>query len=157
MVFKMTPEEKKQHNKFLNIAQLIASDSKCIQLHVGAVLVKDKRIISTGYNGTPSGFINCNIFFENKQYSRSQHHQFSQSYQIHAEINSIIYAAINGIAIKDCIIYVTHQPCKNCLKTLCAAGIKKIYYRYSYDKAGYDNLTQKMLDDLNIELIHIQD
>lgn len=151
----MTEKELIMHNKFLNIAEQIATDSKCIQLQVGAVLVKQQRIISTGYNGTPSGFINCDNYFKNTEYSRQHHHAFSQSFEIHAQINSIIYAALNGISIKDCCIYVTHQPCNNCLKTLCGAGIKKIYYRYAYDKANYTELTLKMLKDLNVELIHI--
>lgn len=152
----MTEKELIMHNKFLNIAEQIATDSKCKQLHVGAVLVKDQRIISTGYNGTPSGFINCDEYFKDKEFTRQQHHEFSESFEIHAEINSIIYAALNGISIKDCCIYVTHQPCNNCLKTLCGAGIKKIYYRYAYDKAVYTPLTLQMLEDLNIEFKQIK-
>lgn len=152
----MTKKEFFQHNKFLNIAEEIAKDSHCISLHVGAVLVKDKRIISTGYNGTAAGFINCDDYFKNKQYTRDEHHTFSEAFEIHAEVNSIIYAARNGISIADCSIYITHQPCKNCLKMLCAAGIKNIYYRYEYDKANYDTLTKKMLKDLNVKIKQIQ-
>lgn len=152
----MTKNELKEHNKFLNIAEEIASDSKCVQLSVGAVLVKDRRIISTGYNGTPANFINCNEHFKNCNFTRDEHHTFSETYEIHAELNAIIYAALNGISIKDSVIYITHQPCKNCLKMLCGAGIKKIYYRYPYDKADFNDLTKQMLNKLGIQLIHIK-
>lgn len=153
----MTDIEFKKHNKFLNIAEEIAKDSKCVQLHVGAVLVKDQRIISTGYNGTPSGFKNCNeLFIEYDSLAdREKHHKFSEHYEIHAELNAIIYAAISGISIKDCDIYITHQPCMNCLKMLCGAGIKNVYYRYAYDKAANNELTQNLLDILNVKLIKI--
>jgi dCMP deaminase len=153
----VTDIEFKKHNKFLNIAEEIAKDSKCVQLHVGAVLVKDQRIISTGYNGTPSKFKNCSdMFLEyNELVDRENHHKFSEQYEIHAELNAIIYAAISGISIKDCDIYITHQPCMNCLKMLCGAGVKHIYYRYPYDKAEINEMTKKMLDILKIELIKI--
>jgi dCMP deaminase len=153
----VTDIEFKKHNKFLNIAEEIAKDSKCVQLHVGAVLVKDQRIISTGYNGTPSKFKNCSdMFLEyNELVDRENHHKFSEQYEIHAELNAIIYAAISGISIKDCDIYITHQPCMNCLKMLCGAGVKHIYYRYPYDKSKIDELTLDMLNTLNIKLIKI--
>jgi dCMP deaminase len=151
----MTEKELKEHNKFLNIAEEIASDSKCVQLHVGAVLVKDKRIISTGYNGTPKDFINCDEYFKNKTYTRDDHHNFSELFEIHAELNAIIYAAKSGIDITGSCIYVTHQPCKNCLKMLCGAGIKNIYYRYAYDKADINDMVKNMLQMLDINLIHI--
>jgi dCMP deaminase len=152
----MEEKEIRMHNKFLNIAEEIAKDSKCVQLSVGAILVKNGRIISTGYNGTPAGFLNCNDYFSEISYTRNDHHNFSENYEIHAELNAIIYAALNGISIAGCDIYITHHPCANCLKMLCAAGIKKIYYRYSYDKANITQLTQKMLDDLKIELINVK-
>lgn len=151
----MTDKELKEHNKFLNIAEEIATDSKCVQLHVGAVLVKDKRIISTGYNGTPAGFKNCDDHFMDKTFTRDDHHKFSEEFEIHAELNSIIYAALNGISIQGCSIYITHQPCKNCLKMLCGAGITNIFYRYPYDKAVMTDLTFEMLKTLNVNLIHV--
>lgn len=153
----MTEQELKKHNKFLNIAEEIATDSKCIQLHVGAILVRDDRIISTGYNGTAAGFINCTDYFKNIKPERNDHHKFSEAFEIHAELNSIIYAALNGINISGCDIYITHQPCANCLKMLCAAKIKNIYYRYPYDKCtyNYDPTTLSMLKQLNVHLINI--
>lgn len=152
----MLEKELREHNKFLNIAEEIAKDSKCVQLHVGAVLVKDKRIISTGYNGTPAGFKNCLDVFKDRTYTRDEHHAFSEMFEIHAELNAIIYAAKSGIDITNSCIYITHQPCKNCLKMLCGAGIKNIFYRYAYDKAEVTELTKTMLSDLNVNLIHIE-
>lgn len=143
------------HKSFLNIAEEIASNSHCVQLHVGAVLVKNNRIISTGYNGTPRGFKNCDEFFENynAQTDRAEHHDFSEKFEIHAEMNAILYAAIHGNSIENCDIYVTHHPCNNCLKMLCAAGIKNIYYRYGYDKVIMDDNLKRMLDSCNVNLI----
>lgn len=151
----MTEKELKLHNMFLNIAEEISKNSNCVSFQVGAVLVKDKRIISTGYNGTPAGFINCNEYFQNKTYTREEHHVFSEKFEIHAELNTIIYAARSGISIQNSDIYITHQPCSNCLKMLAGAGIKNIYYRYPYDKSNYNDLTEKLLTDLQIKLIKI--
>ena len=151
----MTEKELKLHNMFLNIAEEISKNSNCVSFQVGAVLVKDKRIISTGYNGTPAGFINCNDYFKNKTYTREEHHVFSEKFEIHAELNTIIYAARAGISIQNSDIYITHQPCSNCLKMLAGAGIKNIYYRYPYDKSNYNDLTEKLLTDLQIKLIKI--
>lgn len=156
----MTEKELRQHNKFLNIAEEIATDSKCVQLHVGALLVKNKRIISTGYNGTPAGYINCNDYCKqnynsNKFPNRELHHDFSEKYEIHAEVNAVLYAAREGNSIKGCDIYITHQPCMNCLKMLCGAGICNIYYRYRYDKFHITNEIKQMLQDCNINLIKV--
>lgn len=145
------------HNKFLNIAEEIAKDSKCIQLHVGAVLVKDKRIISTGYNGTPSKFINCNGYWKNIKPQRELHHKFSELYEIHAELNAILYAARSGVSIEGCDIYITHQPCFNCLKMLCGAGIHNIYYRYDYDKCVLNSKIKNMLKKCNVKLYKIKE
>ena len=151
----MTKKEIIQHNIFLNIAEEIAKQSKCISFHVGAILVSNGRIISTGYNGTPANYINCDEFFNNTNVEREIHHSFSDSCEIHAEVNSILYAAIHGVSIKNCDIYITHQPCFNCLKLVIGAGIKNIYYRYPYDKANYNEYLIEMIKSLNIKLIQI--
>ena len=99
---------------FINIAKEISSASKCVSRRVGAVIVKDGRILSTGYNGTPAGFINCCDYWDNKH--TSQHHQWSKTYEIHAEMNAIIWAARKGISIEGATIYVTLEPCSDCSK-----------------------------------------
>ena len=84
-------------------------DKNIANKFTGAVIVKDGRILSTGYNGTPSGYINCCDYWDNK-YTK-EHHEWSKLYEIHAEMNAIIWAAREGISIKDATIYVTLEPC----------------------------------------------
>jgi dCMP deaminase len=116
---------------FINIAKEIAGASKCVSKQVGAVIVKDGRILSTGYNGTPSGYINCNEHWDGL-YTK-EHHEWSKTYEIHAEMNAIIWAARKGISIEYATIYVTLEPCSECSKNLIASGIKRIVYATSYE------------------------
>ncbi|VAY87447.1 dCMP deaminase [hydrothermal vent metagenome] len=118
---------------FINIARELSNASKCVSKQVGAVIVKNGRILSTGYNGTPSGFINCNDHWDNIY--TAQHHEWSKTYEIHAEMNAIIWAAKEGIAIDGATIYVTLEPCSECSKNLIASGIKRIIYDKSYEHA----------------------
>jgi len=126
-------------NFFLKTAYLLGQESKCVSKKVGALIVKDKRIISTGYNGTPPGYENCDMHFNSNDFNRDEHHAWSKLYEIHAEMNCIAYAAKNDIGINDSEIYCILQPCYDCLKNMIAAGIKKIYYVYSYDKSEKNN------------------
>jgi dCMP deaminase len=144
-----------KHNIYLNIAEEISKFSKCIQLKVGAIAVKDGRIISTGYNGTPKKFKNCNQYFDGKTPTREEHHAFSEKYEIHAEQNMILFASKAENSLENCDIYVTHQPCSTCLKLLSNAGINNIYYRYKYDKSDYTKETYEMLDICKINLIQV--
>lgn len=116
---------------FINIAWEIASASKCVSKQVGAVIVKDGRILSTGYNGTPAGYTNCSEHWEG-EYTK-EHHEWSKTYEIHAEMNAIIWAARQGISIEGGTIYVTLEPCSECSKNLIAAGIKRIVYDKGYE------------------------
>ena len=116
---------------FINIAKEIAKASKCVSKQVGAVIVKDVRILSTGYNGTPAGFTNCNDHWQG-EYTK-EHHEWSKTYEIHAEMNAIIWAARKGISIEGASIYVTLEPCADCSKNLIAAGIKKIVFEKAYE------------------------
>ena len=92
---------------FINIAKELATASKCVSKQVGAVIVKDGRILSTGYNGTPAGFINCCDHWNNEY--TAEHHEWSKTYEIHAEMNAIIWAAREGISIEGATIYVTDR------------------------------------------------
>ena len=116
---------------FINIAHELSKASKCVSKQVGAVIVKNGRILSTGYNGTPAGFTNCCDHWNNEY--TSQHHEWSKTYEIHAEMNAIIWAAREGISINDATIYVTLEPCSDCSKNLIASGIKRIVYDKSYE------------------------
>jgi dCMP deaminase len=134
---------------FINIAKEISSASNCVSKQVGAVIVKNGRILSTGYNGTPAGFINCDDYWKGKY--TSQHHQWSQTYEIHAEMNAIIWAAREGISINGATIYVTLEPCSQCSKNLIASGIKKIVYEKSYEHTQTDAIA-KFLKDNNVSI-----
>jgi dCMP deaminase len=150
-----------KHKIFLDIAENISKMSHCISYKVGCILVKEGRIISTGYNGTAKGFPNCDDINSNLNINmpedRNIHHNFSNMFEIHAEINAILCAAKNGISIKDSILYCTLQPCYDCLKMICNSGIKTIIYRNKYDKFNMSTEIEKMLKLCNVQLIHEND
>ena len=143
------------HSIFLDVAETISQMSHCVSHKVGAILVKDKRIISTGYNGTPKGFLNCDEV--NTNVSREKHHECSEMFEIHAELNAILCAARNGISIEGSILYSTLHPCYDCLKMICNSGIKTIIYRYEYDKFTMNSEVKRMLDLCGIILISEKD
>ena len=138
---------------FINIAHELSKASKCVSKQVGAVIVKNGRILSTGYNGTPAGFTNCCDHWNNEY--TSQHHEWSKTYEIHAEMNAIIWAAREGISINDATIYVTLEPCSDCSKNLIASGIKRIVYDKSYEHTESSVVTT-FLRQNNVTIEQIQ-
>jgi len=130
---------------FINIAKEISGASKCVSKQVGAVIVKDGRILSTGYNGTPAGYKNCCDHWEG-QYT-SEHHNWSKTYEIHAEMNAIIWAARKGISIEGATIYVTLEPCADCSKNIIQSGIKRIVYEKSYEHNNSPIISQFLKDN----------
>ena len=139
---------------FLNIAKELSFASKCVSKQVGAVIVKDGRILSTGYNGTPAGYQNCSDFWDGK-YTKD-HHDWSKTYEIHAEMNAIIWAARKGISIEGATIYVTLEPCSECSKNLLASGIKRIVYEKSYEHTN-SQIISKFLKDNNVQIEQISE
>lgn len=115
---------------FLNIAYELATASKCVSRKTGAVIVRDGRIVSTGYNGTPAGYINCRDHFH-WEYTKD-HHEWSYKYEIHAEMNAIVWAAREGIAIQWATMYCTYEPCFDCTRAIIAAGLKRIVFSEKY-------------------------
>lgn len=138
---------------FINIAHEIAQASKCVSKHVGAVIVRDGRILSTGYNGTPAGYTNCCDHWDGKY--TEEHHLWSKTYEIHAEMNAIIWAAREGIRIKDATIYVTLEPCSECSKNIIASGIKRIVYDKSYEHTNSQIIT-KFIEDNGVIIEQIK-
>lgn len=134
---------------FINIAKEIASASKCVSKQVGAVIVKDGRILSTGYNGTPAGYTNCSDHW-NGEYTKD-HHNWSKTYEIHAEMNAIIWAARKGISIEGATIYVTLEPCSECSKNLIAAGITRIVYDKPYEHTNSE-VVSRFIKDNNVSI-----
>ena len=141
---------------FMKVAFDIAQLSHCVSKKVGAVIVKDGRILSTGINGTPAGYKNCEDIFNESNFQREKHHEFSETFEIHAETNAILFAARNGINISESSIYITLHPCKNCLKMLINAGIKKIYYNEEYDLFNDCSDIKDLLSQCGVELIHVK-
>jgi len=118
---------------FMKIAEVVSLRSTCIKRKVGAVLVKDSHILSTGYNGAPSGFKHCTPeICVRKNLKSGEKPELCRG--VHAEINCIIQAAIHGTSIKgNTILYSTTFPCMNCLKLIINAGIKKLLYKEGYN------------------------
>ncbi len=119
---------------FMTITQQVAERSTCNRAKVGAVIVRDRNILATGYNGAPTGMPHCTeagcLIYESKTpYGEVEQNCFRT---IHAEINAIAQAAKNGSTIKDSSIYVTHTPCIHCIKVLVNTGIKTVYYESPY-------------------------
>lgn len=117
---------------FMSIAELVKKRSTCIKQHVGAVLVKEGHIISTGYNGSPRGLPHCS----EETCLRQTLGSLEKSHLcrgVHAEQNTIIQAAIHGVSTENSTIYSTHFPCMSCTKILINAGVKEIVYGRDYD------------------------
>jgi dCMP deaminase len=110
---------------FLNIATEVAKRSTCDRANVGAVLVRDKRILTTGFNGSPAGLEHC----DNEGHLLVDGHCVRT---IHAETNAIIQAALHGVSTKGATCYVTHFPCINCTKSLINAGVVRVVYDNNY-------------------------
>ena len=142
---------KKDHEFFIKVAALFASKSKCVKKHVGAVIVKDNRIISVGYNGTSPGLKNCNEVFDENNFDPVEHRKWSLDNEIHAEMNAILYAAKNGNKIDGCDMYVTLHPCNNCLKNITMSGIKNVYYLDDY---VHDNPNPELLKKVNVQKVN---
>jgi len=122
------------HNYFINIAKMVAERSTCNRAKIGAVIVKDRSIISTGYNGAPAGLphctdVGCLVYTSINPDGEEEQNCFRT---IHAEINAIAQAAKHGVSIDGADIYITASPCYHCLKVLINVGIKNIYYLKPY-------------------------
>jgi len=135
---------------FMSIAKQVASRSNCMKRKVAAVVVKEKRIISTGYNGTPRGIKNCdeggckrcNSFAESGT-------KLDECLCSHAEENAIVQAAYHGISIKDAVLYLTFSPCLTCAKSIINSGIKEVIYNEKYPMA---DIVFKLFEEANIIL-----
>lgn len=139
---------------FMEITHLVATRSSCLRRQVGAVLVKQKNILATGYNGVPSGIAHCcetGCLRERMNVPSGQRHELCRG--LHAEQNAIIQAARHGINIDGATLYCTTMPCIICSKMLVNAGIKKIVYEHGYT----DELAQEMISEAEIEVIRFKD
>jgi len=118
---------------FLQLARQVATRSTCLRRHVGAILVRDKRILATGYNGAPRGIAHClDVGCLREQLGIPSGERQELCRGIHAEQNAIIQAAVHGVAIDGATLYCTHQPCILCAKMLINCGVKEIFYIEGY-------------------------
>ena len=129
---------------FMNIAQVVASRSTCPRKFVGSVIVRDRTILSTGYNGSIRGMPHCS---EEGHMMENDHCVAT----IHAEANAIIQAAKNGVAIDGAELYTTASPCWPCFKLIANSGIRRVYYGEFYR----DERSIKVARDAGIELVDL--
>ena len=137
---------------FMDITLLVAKRSTCLRRAVGAVIVKDKRILATGYNGAPSGVRHCaetGCLREQLKVESGMRHELCRG--IHAEQNAIIQAAYHGVSVKGASLFCTNQPCSICAKMIVNAGIKRICYGSGYA----DALAREMLAEAGVELVQV--
>ncbi len=138
---------------FMEIVELIKTRSTCLRRQVGALIVKDKRILSTGYNGAPVGCKHCSeigCLREELKVPSGQRHELCRA--IHAEQNAIVQAAYSGTSVNGGTLYVTNQPCVLCSKMIINAGIKKIVFKGDYP----DELAMEMLKEAGIRVIKFE-
>ncbi|MCW8858994.1 MAG: cytidine/deoxycytidylate deaminase family protein [Deltaproteobacteria bacterium] len=136
---------------FMQITQLVSSRSTCLRRQVGALLVKDKNILATGYNGVPRGITHCEVtgcLREQLKVPSGERHELCRG--LHAEQNAIIQAASHGVNIFGSTLYCTDSPCIICSKMLINAGVKEIIYGRGYP----DELSLEMLSEAGIIYQH---
>jgi dCMP deaminase len=134
---------------FMNIAELAATRSTCLRRQVGSVIVKDKKILATGYNGAPSGLKHCldiGCLRDKLGIPSGERHELCRA--THAEQNAIVQAALFGVSIRNSTLYSTTQPCILCTKLIINAGIKKIVIKDSYP----DEMSREMLKEAGVEI-----
>jgi dCMP deaminase len=139
---------------YMELAGNLALRSHCVKAKVGAVLTKDTRIISLGYNGPPAGTHNCDL--EWPEHGCPRDSKGSCSLALHAEQNAILYAAKNNVPIEGCTLYVTLSPCIACARIIYTTGIKRVVYRESY--AAYKGIASDegvdFLRKFGVEVLH---
>ncbi len=137
----------------MTITRQVAERSTCPRAKVGAVIVRERNILATGYNGAPAGLPHCTdvgcLIYESRAPGGELESNCYRS--IHAEINAITQAAKNGAAIAGADVYVTHSPCIQCLKVLVNTGVRRVFYErpYKLDTLGW------LLDQASIELVQV--
>ncbi len=137
---------------FMEIANVVAKRSTCLRIHVGAVIVKEGQILSTGYNGAPHGFEHCldiGCIREKENVAHGTRHELCRA--VHAEQNAIIQAAIHGVSIEGATVYCTHQPCILCTKMIINGKIKRVVFQNGYP----DEMSLKFLKQAGIDVLRM--
>lgn len=139
---------------FMQMAELTSQRSTCMRRHVGAVIVQNKHVIATGYNGAPRGLRHCaeigGCLREDLHIPSGERHELCRA--LHAEQNAIIQAAVLGQSVDGGSIYITHQPCAICSKMIINAGISRIVVREGYP----DELAGEILDEAGLKVVTLE-
>jgi dCMP deaminase len=137
---------------FMEIASVVAKRSTCLRNQVGALFVRNKRILTTGYNGAPSNLPHCDeVGCAREGVASGTRHELCRA--VHAEQNAIIQAALHGVSIEGATLYCTHQPCVLCAKMMINARIKRVVYQQSYP----DETALKFLEQAGIEILKLKE
>lgn len=146
----------KWDKRFMELANNVATWSSCVRegRKVGAVIVKNNRILTTGYNGAPAGIESCKErgYCLRDKLGIQSGTRAEMCYAIHAEQNAVVQAAKMGISVEGATIYVTHQPCSVCTRILINSGISRIVYEREYP----DAFSLELLEESGIELVHLK-
>ena len=138
------------HKYFQNLTNVVASRSNCLHRKVGAVIAKDNRVLTTGYNGAPAGMVHCielgGCNKEQHGFGSGEGSEYCRA--IHAEQNAILQAAKFGISIDGATLYCTHFPCTTCAKLIIGAGIKRIVYWHDYP----NDLAKDLLEEAGVQM-----
>lgn len=138
---------------FIEIVNVVKKRSTCCRRRVGALIVKDKKILSTGYNGAPTGIKHCEevgCLRDKMGIPSGQRHELCRG--LHAEQNAIVHAAHSGVSIAGSTIYVTNQPCILCAKMIINAGIERIVYEEGYP----DELAMELLNEAGVDVLKLE-
>jgi len=144
---------------FLKLSNQVATRSTCPKRNVGAILVRDNRILSTGHVGSVKGMKHCDdvgcLISYVYDSEGNKHDKCVRT--VHAELNALIQCAFHGISSKDATLYVTHEPCDNCAKAIINAGIKKIVVSQMYEDESRAELSRKWFKDAGISVEEIKE
>lgn len=148
-----------KHKVYLKMCQDLSNLSKCSKHKVGALILKNDRIISNGLNGSPKGFINCCDKFHDvdthSEPGKSLHRDWAEKFEIHAEMNAILFAAKHGVNLENSTLYCSLEPCYNCLKHAVTVGIQEIYYGKKHKHNLESPEALDLIQQLGIKIAHI--
>ncbi len=136
---------------FMHLAGVVATRSTCLRRSIGAVIVRDKRVLATGYNGAPTGLPHCidiGCLKDELGVPSGEHQEICRA--LHAEQNAIVQAARYGISVDGSTMYCTTEPCSVCAKMMINAGIRRVVYQEPYP----DRFSRQLLDQAGIEVVH---
>ncbi|KPL19032.1 MAG: cytidine deaminase [candidate division Zixibacteria bacterium SM23_81] len=139
---------------FMDITRRVAQRATCLRRQVGTIVVKEKKILATGYNGAPAGLQHCEqvgCLRERLKIPQGERHELCRG--THSEQNAIIQAATFGVSIKEATLYSTHFPCVLCTKMIINAGIKRVVYLQGYA----DDLSREMIQEAGIEVSRLKE